>query len=126
MPTTVLLRNAPIHAIGAFAPKPTSLTPGQSEGVLDVWTAPGVAGGPVETGVWEADPGTFTATRDGYHEICYLLSGRVTLTEDGEQPLELTAGDLFVTPAGWSGTWHVHERVRKVFVIVPVAPTLGD
>lgn len=123
MPTTVLLRNAPAHAIGAFTAKPTSLTPGQSEGVVDVWAAPG---GPVETGIWEADPGTFTATRDGYHEICYLLSGRVTLTEDGEHPLELATGDLFVTPAGWSGTWHVHERVRKAFVVVPLAPSPGS
>jgi uncharacterized cupin superfamily protein len=125
MPTTVLLRNAPEHALGAFTLKPTSVTPGQSEGSVDLWTAPGATGGPVETGIWEAEPGTFTATREGYHEICYLISGLVTLTEEGEEPLELRAGDLFVTPAGWRGTWHVHERVRKVFVIVPTAPATG-
>jgi uncharacterized protein len=49
----------------------------------------------------------------------------VTLTEEGEQPLELTAGDLFVTPAGWRGTWQVHESVRKVFVIIPTTPAAG-
>lgn len=125
MATTVLLRNAPEHVLGAFTPKPTTVTPGQSEGSVDLWTAPGETGGPVETGIWEADPGTFTATREGYHEICYLLGGRVTLTEEGEQPLELVAGDLFVTPEGWRGTWQVHERVRKVFVIIPTAPTAG-
>lgn len=125
MPTTVLQRNAPAHAIAAFAPKPTALTPGQSEGSTEFWTAPGVSPGPIETGIWEADPGTFTATRDGYHELCYLLSGRVTLTEDGEQPLEVTAGDLFVTPAGWTGTWQVHETVRKIYVIIPVVPVAG-
>lgn len=118
MATTVLLRNAPEHAIAAFAPKPTALTPGQSEGVTDVWTVPGASPGPIETGVWEATPGSFTATRDGYHEICYLVSGRITLVEDGEEPLDLYAGDLFVTPAGWRGVWHVHETVRKVFVII--------
>ncbi|MEN9621261.1 MAG: hypothetical protein RL499_1454 [Actinomycetota bacterium] len=124
MATTVLLRNAPEHALGAFTLKPTSVTPGQSEGSVDLWTAPGATGGPVETGIWQAEPGTFTATRDGYHEICYLISGRVTLTEEGEEPLELEAGDLFVTPAGWRGTWQVHESLRKVFVIVP-APVAG-
>jgi len=125
MPTTVLLRNAPAHAIEAFAPKPTSLTPGQSEGSTEFWTAPGESPGPIETGVWEANPGTFEATRDGYHELCYLLSGRVTLTEHGEQPLEVAAGDLFVTPAGWRGTWQVHETVRKVYVIIPVVTPVG-
>lgn len=119
MPTTVLLRNAPAHAIAAFAPKPTALTPGQSEGVIDVWTAPGASPGPIETGIWEATPGSFTASRDGFHELCYLVSGRVTLVEDDAEPLELQAGDLFVTPAGWRGVWHVHESVRKVFVVIP-------
>lgn len=125
MPTTVLLRNAPAHAIAAFAPKSTTLTPGQSEGSMEFWTASGVSPGPIETGIWEADAGTFTATREGYHELCYLLSGRVTLVEEGEQPLEVAAGDLFVTPAGWRGTWQVHETVRKIYVIIPVAPGAG-
>lgn len=120
MATTVLMRNAPAHTIQAFAPKPTAVTPGQSEGSADLWSTPGTQHGVVETGIWEADLGTFTATREGYHELCYLVSGRVTLTEEGEQPLELEAGDLFVTPAGWRGTWQVHEAVRKVFVIISV------
>lgn len=45
----------------------------------------------------------------------------MTLVEEGEQPLDLQAGDLFVTPAGWHGVWHVHETVRKVFVVIPTA-----
>jgi uncharacterized cupin superfamily protein len=123
MVTTVLMRNAPAHAIELFTPKPTAVTPGVVEGSVDLWT--GEAGresgaGTVETGIWEASPGSFTATRDGHHEICYLLSGRVTLTETGEAPIELRAGDLFVTPAGWTGVWQVHETLRKVFVVVTV------
>jgi uncharacterized cupin superfamily protein len=121
MSTTVLMRNAPAHLIESFAPKPTTLTPGQREGVRPFWSAPGATPGPIDTGIWEAEPGSFTATRDGYHELCYLLTGSVTLVEDGEQPIEVGAGDLFVTPAGWRGTWHVHETVRKLYVIIPVA-----
>lgn len=107
--------------IESFSPKPTTLTPGQREGFSPFWSAAGTAPGPVDTGVWEAESGSFTATRDGYHELCYLLTGSVTLVEDGEQPIEVGAGDLFVTPAGWRGTWHVHETVRKLYVIIPVA-----
>lgn len=29
------------------------------------------------------------------------------------------AGDLLVMPSGWRGVWHVHEPVRKVYVVVP-------
>lgn len=118
MPTHVLhsVASAPLEG---FAPKPTAITPGQVEASLALWH--GMPG--VESGVWEASPGTFTATRDGYHEVCYVVAGSVTVTEDGGAPIELAAGDLFVTPAGWRGTWMVHEALRKVYVTVEL-PTI--
>ena len=30
---------------------------------------------------------------------------------------ELGAGDMAVFPKGWSGTWDIHETVRKVYAI---------
>lgn len=82
------------------------------------WSADGL-----ETGIWEAGPGEFAATRVGYHEVCQILSGRATITEENGTVLELAAGDLFVTPAGWRGTWLVHETLRKVYVIQSLPPT---
>lgn len=70
--------------------------------------------------MWEANVGSFTAVRDGHHEVCYLLSGKVTVESDNGDVRELGAGDLFVMPSGWQGTWHIHEPVRKVFVVVPI------
>jgi EutQ-like cupin domain len=46
----------------------------------------------------------FTARRGDYTEICVLLSGRVTLEVDGQDPVALSAGGYFVTPRGWVGT----------------------
>jgi uncharacterized cupin superfamily protein len=114
--STPVLKSVASVSLGEYAAKPTAVTPGQVEASLALWE--GMPG--VESGVWEASPGTFTATRDGYHEVCVVVSGRVTVTEDGGEPIELAAGDLFVTPAGWSGVWEVHERLRKVYVTIDV------
>lgn len=72
----------------------------------------------MSTGVWECTPGTFRASRDDYHEICGILSGSATVTSDAGEPVMLGPGDLLVTPQGWTGTWEVHETLRKLYVIV--------
>ena len=41
----------------------------------------------------------------------------MTVTRDGEEPVELGAGDMAVFPKGWCGTWDIHETVRKVYAI---------
>lgn len=112
---TIVLKNAPSAALDAFAPKPTAITEGQTEASAEVWSS---VGGQYEAGIWEATPGSFTATRDGYHEVCQILSGRTTIEVAGEEPVELVAGDTLVMPSGWAGTWHVHETVRKTYVII--------
>ena len=114
--STPVLRSVASVPLEGFAPKPTTLTPGQVEASLALWQ--GMPG--VESGVWEASPGIFTATRDGYHEVCVVVAGSVTVTEEGGDPIDLAAGDLFVTPAGWRGIWEVHEDLRKVYVTVDV------
>ncbi|WP_037605233.1 cupin domain-containing protein [Streptacidiphilus rugosus] len=110
----IVLRHADQAELGAFAPKPTSTSQGQQEAALTVWTAPEG----VEAGIWEATPGRFTATREGYHEICQILAGRATLTPDGGAPVEIGPGDTLVTPAGWSGVWEIHETLRKTYITI--------
>ena len=115
MAITIVLKNATEARLGDFLPKPTSLSGDVTEASVDTWQ--GDVSGTLETGIWEATPGEFGARRDGFHEICFLLSGRATLVEDSGVTVEVEAGDLFITPAGWVGRWIVHETVRKVFVI---------
>lgn len=99
--------------LGPHAPKPTALTEGLTEAGLAVW-----GHGPIETGLWECLPGDFTAFRDGYTEICTILSGRVTVEADGEAPAEFGPGDIMVMPSGWRGVWRVHEPLRKHYTTV--------
>jgi uncharacterized protein len=94
--------------------KPTSLD-GQLEATLSAWQP---ADGSVDVGVWECGPGRFTAVRDGFTEVCQILSGRATIEGEDGVSAELQAGSAIVLPSGWRGTWTVHETVRKTYVMV--------
>lgn len=67
-------------------------------------------------GVWECEPG---AWRIQYteEEYCRIIEGRSILTNALGETFELTAGDEFVIPRGFSGVWEVVDRTRKVYVI---------
>lgn len=100
-------------ALGAFKVKATAITPDVSDANAVVWAADHA-----EVGVWECTPGSFSARRDGYTEVCHFLSGKVTVETTGGASVTLGAGDILVMPAGWTGTWHVHETVRKTYVTI--------
>ena len=99
------------------APKPTSST-GQTETSVTLWKSVDEA---VELGVWECSPGTFTARRDGYDEVAQILFGAATVTTTDGHTVELGPGSVLVTPAGWTGTWTVHELIRKTYIIRTIA-----
>jgi uncharacterized cupin superfamily protein len=70
----------------------------------------------VKTGVWECQPGGWNITPREDTELCYIVSGRVRVTDDGTGNVyEVTAGDVVVQPKGWTGRWEVLETVRKVY-----------
>ncbi|MBK0421694.1 DUF861 domain-containing protein [Leucobacter sp. CSA2] len=99
--------------LGQHAPKPTAVTAGLTEASVTTWSE-----GPITTGLWECTPGTFTAERAGYTEICTILSGRVTIEVEGQSPEEFGPGDVMVMPSGWKGVWIVHEPLRKHFTTI--------
>lgn len=102
--------------LGAHAAKPTATTAGMTEAAMSVWS--GGSNDRIDTGLWECTPGVFPATREGYTEICTILSGRVTLEVAGAEPEEFGPGDVMVMPSGWTGTWHVHEPLRKHYTTI--------
>lgn len=121
MVKSTLLDDAATTNPGEYATKPTSITPGQSEVSLKVWEDNGV-----RTGIWEVTPGIFTGTRDGYNEICQILTGKATITEKDGTSFDIGPGSLFVTPAGWEGTWTVHETMRKMWVVQELSAPAQD
>jgi uncharacterized cupin superfamily protein len=50
-------------------------------------------------------------------EFCYILEGRVRLTDAAGKVEEYKAGDAFMIPAGFKGTWETVEAVKKFYVI---------
>jgi len=69
-----------------------------------------------EAGIWECTPGLSRWELET-NEFVHVLAGRMTVTEDGGEPVELGAGDTVVFPLGWNGTWDIHETLRKLYVI---------
>jgi uncharacterized protein len=72
--------------------------------------------GEQEAGVWTCTPGPSHWTLET-HEFVQILAGAMTVTPDGGDPTKIIAGDTAVFPRGWSGTWQIHETIRKVYVI---------
>lgn len=111
--TTYGIHNTDQADLGTHAAKPTAVTENLTEASTTVW-----ADDRVSTGLWECTAGTFTATREGYTEICTILSGSVTLEVEGQEPETFGPGDVMVMPSGWKGVWVVHEALRKHFTII--------
>lgn len=114
--TTIRTRAAhdTAHAdLGPHTAKPTATTGGLTEASATIWSE-----GRIETGLWECTLGDFTAERNGYSEICTILSGRVTVEVAGEEPEAFGPGDVMVMPSGWKGVWRVHEPLRKHYTTI--------
>jgi uncharacterized cupin superfamily protein len=87
-----------------------------------VWVHYTDASGRFVSGVWLSEPGKWRVSYSE-EEYCHMLEGRSILTEDGGAPVTVVAGDSFVVPRGFAGTWEVVERTRKEFAIYePDAP----
>ncbi len=50
-------------------------------------------------------------------EFCQVLAGRSILRDANGEERELSAGDNFVIPSGFTGEWEVVETTRKIYVI---------
>lgn len=68
----------------------------------------GVEGWPI----WRREPGRFP-WRYAQTETCYIMKGRVIVTPEGGEPIQLGRGDLVSFPAGLACTWEIQEAVEK-------------
>ena len=72
--------------------------------------------GDQSVGIWECEPGPSRWLLE-QHESIHLVAGRMTVQPDDGAAIEMAAGDVAVFPRGWSGTWQIHEKVRKVYTL---------
>ena len=68
------------------------------------------------SGIWESSPGKWPISYSE-SEFCGILSGRVILTDKAGRAEEFKAGDAFIVPAGFEGTWETVEPVKKWYAI---------
>jgi len=67
-------------------------------------------------GIWAATHGAWRV-RYTEHELYHLLAGRIVIVATSGERYEFAAGDTFVIPAGFVGTWEVLEDCRKIYAI---------
>jgi uncharacterized cupin superfamily protein len=68
-------------------------------------------------GIWESTPGKVTIAYDEW-EFCYFIAGEAILTNEAGESWTLRAGDGFIIPPGFKGTWETVKPVRKHYVIL--------
>lgn len=71
-------------------------------------------------GVWRSEPGKWRVAYTE-EEFCHMLEGRSVVTDAAGHSFTVVAGDSFVIPRGFTGTWEVVETTRKRFVMYEAA-----
>ncbi len=100
-------------AFRKITPPPVGDMPQPTLGSLQAWAAPA---GNVETGTWEATPGTFArAVVDA--EFSHFIRGRATFVTAEGRRYEFKAGDAAYFPPRTKGTWTIHETLRKTYCV---------
>lgn len=67
-------------------------------------------------GVWQSSPGRWRV-RYSENEFCHLILGRIRIEDEHGAEWSFQAGDSFVIPAGFVGTWQVLEPTQKLYVV---------
>jgi uncharacterized cupin superfamily protein len=67
-------------------------------------------------GIWHSECGRWKILYTE-EEYCQVLEGVSVITDQAGTAVTVRAGEEFVIPAGFSGTWEVVEPTRKRFVI---------
>lgn len=74
------------------------------------------ASGQFFAGRWSSTPGIWRV-RYTEHEFCHMLAGRVRIVSEAGTATEFVAGQSFVVPAGFAGTWEVIEATTKLYAV---------
>jgi len=96
------------------APAAANLVAGNPRQQL--WNVLSSGDGRFHVGEWASAKGAWRVNYTEY-ELCHLLTGSVRLTDEAGQSKLYRAGDSFVIPSGFRGTWEVIEPCRKVYAI---------
>ena len=96
------------------APAPDRLMAGHPR--QRIWNFFSDTSGQFHAGRWSSTTGRWRV-RYTENELCVLTAGRVALLGAGGERFEFAAGDAFIVPAGFEGTWEVLEECSKIYAI---------
>lgn len=82
------------------------------------------ASGQFFVGTWRSEPGKWRISYTE-EEFCHMQEGISVITDEAGKAMTVRAGDRFVIPRGFSGTWEVVETSSKRFVIFEAATATG-
>lgn len=74
------------------------------------------ADGRFNCGIWTGEVGKWRVSFTE-NEFCQLLAGIVMVDGDDGSSRTFRAGDAFVMPAGFTGTWEIVEPARKYYAV---------
>lgn len=80
------------------------------------WTQYTDGTGKFFAGIWRSEPGKWNISYTE-EEYCYMLEGTSIIAHTDGTSVTVTAGESFVIPRGFVGTWEVVETTTKRFVI---------
>ncbi len=81
-----------------------------------IWNLLSSADGHFHVGEWASGVGTWEVQYSEF-ELCHILAGLVRVSDAGGPSRLYRAGDTFVIPSGFRGTWEVIEPCRKIYAI---------
>jgi uncharacterized protein len=113
MPTAIVL----LEASGepeVSSPAPERLLEGRP--MHTVWNAFADGTEQFFCGRWSSSRGKWRV-RYSENELCVITCGRVVLESASGERHSFGAGDAFVVPAGFEGTWTVLEDCSKIYAI---------
>jgi len=112
MPLTMIPHDVPMTE-AIMVPADRLIAGDPRQGVANLYSD---AGGEFHCGLWSGAPATWRV-RYSEHEFCHILAGRIRIREQDGGEWLVGAGDSFVVPAGFVGTWEILEPARKIYVI---------
>jgi uncharacterized protein len=111
-----------LKTAGKGMPKPEPGAPDQSKLIKGnhktrTWNHFAGEDGRLYCGIWESTPGKVSVDYSEW-EFCHLIAGEAVLTNATGKKWRFKAGDAFVIPAGFKGSWETVKTVRKHYVIL--------
>jgi uncharacterized cupin superfamily protein len=115
---TEIVRFEPLPAADQVSPAADRLLAGSpQQEIRNVYADPSQQ---FFAGRWSSTAGCWRV-RYTEHEFCHMLAGRIRIVADTGTVSEFSAGDSFVVPAGFAGTWEVIEPATKLYAIFEAA-----